>query len=73
VLTKRISLNPSLDFSQINQNSLRGVGERSQRLKGVYFYWWNQQLPKREWGKLLYYSPKTSHCKLASRDQNIRF
>jgi hypothetical protein len=32
VLTKRISLNPSLDFSQINQTSLRGVVESSQTL-----------------------------------------
>jgi hypothetical protein len=32
VLTKRISLNPNLDFSQINQTSLRGEGESSQRI-----------------------------------------
>jgi hypothetical protein len=32
-----------LNFSQINQTSLRGIGERSQRLIDVHFYWWNQQ------------------------------
>jgi hypothetical protein len=32
VLTKRISPNPNLNFSQINQTSLRGVGESSQQL-----------------------------------------
>jgi hypothetical protein len=37
VLTKSISLNPSLDFSQINQTSLRGVGERSQKAQGCVF------------------------------------
>jgi hypothetical protein len=31
VLTKRISLNPNLDFSQITQSSQRGVGDSSQR------------------------------------------
>jgi hypothetical protein len=34
VLTKRISLNSNLDFSQITQTSLRDVGESSQRLMG---------------------------------------
>jgi hypothetical protein len=58
VLTKRISLNPSLDFSQINQTSLRGVGERSQILMDVYFCWWNQQPPKEGGGELLYMSLK---------------
>jgi hypothetical protein len=28
---------------------------------------------RREGGKLLYYPPKTSHWKLVSRNQNIRF
>jgi hypothetical protein len=36
VLTKRISLNPNLDFSQITQTSQRGVGESSQRLEIEY-------------------------------------
>jgi transposase len=36
VLTKRISLNPNLDFSQITQTSQRGVGESSQRLENEY-------------------------------------
>jgi hypothetical protein len=31
VLTKRISLNPNLDFSQIIQTSQRGVGRSSER------------------------------------------
>jgi hypothetical protein len=73
VLTKRISLNPILDFSQIIQTSLRGVGDGSQRLYDEYFQWWNQQLPKGEGEKLLYYSLKTSHWKLASRNRKIRF
>jgi hypothetical protein len=44
--TKRMSLNPSLDFSQINQTSLRGVGERSQSHKDMHFHRWNQQPSK---------------------------
>jgi hypothetical protein len=28
---------------------------------------------RKKWGKLLYYPPKTSHWKLASRNWNIRF
>jgi hypothetical protein len=32
VLTKKISLNPNLDFSQITQISQRDVGRSSQRL-----------------------------------------
>jgi hypothetical protein len=36
VLTKRISLNPNLDFSQIIQTSQRGVGESSQSLGNEY-------------------------------------
>jgi hypothetical protein len=36
VLTKRISLNPNLDFSQITQTSQRYVGESSQRLGNEY-------------------------------------
>jgi hypothetical protein len=36
VLTKMISLNPNLDFSQITQISQRGVGESSQRLGNEY-------------------------------------
>jgi hypothetical protein len=68
VFTKRISLDPSLDFSQINQTSLRGVGERSQRLNDVYFCWLNQHAPKEGGEKLLYYPPKTSRWKLASRN-----
>jgi hypothetical protein len=73
MLIKRISLNPILDFSQIDQTSLRGVGQRSQRLKDVHFCWWNQHPPKEGGGKLLYYPPKSSRWKLASTNQNIRF
>jgi hypothetical protein len=61
----------SLDFSQITQTSLRGKGERFQRLKDVYFCWWNQQ-PPNEGGKSFYTCPpKTSHWKLASTNRNI--
>jgi hypothetical protein len=35
-LTKRISLNPNLDFSQITQTSQRGVGRSSQRLRNKF-------------------------------------
>jgi hypothetical protein len=63
VLTKRISLKPSLDFSKINQTSLRGVGDRSQRLMDVYFHWWNQQPPKEGGKKLLYLSLKNQLLK----------
>jgi hypothetical protein len=58
VLTKRILLNSSLDFSEINQTSLRGVGERSQRLMDMYFHWWNQQPLEEGEGKILYVSPQ---------------
>jgi hypothetical protein len=73
VLTKRISLNPTLNFSQINQTSLRDIGEMSQRINDAYFYWWNQQPPKEGGGKAFILSPKNSHWKLASRNQNIQF
>jgi hypothetical protein len=63
----------SLNFSQIIQTSLRGKGKRSQRLQEEYFYWWNQHPPKEGGEKLLYYPPKSSHWKLISRNQNIRF
>jgi hypothetical protein len=63
----------SLHFSQITRTSLRGEGKMSQRLKEVYFRWWNQQPSKEGRGKLLYYSPKTRGWKLANRNRNIRF
>jgi hypothetical protein len=53
-LTKRISLNPILDLSQITQTSQRGVGESSQRLKKKYVSWMAPAPSKGRRGKLLY-------------------
>jgi hypothetical protein len=63
----------SLNFSQITQTSHRGEGKRSQRLKEEYFCWWKQHRPKKGGGKFLYYPPKTSRWKLASRNRNNHF
>jgi hypothetical protein len=54
VLTKRISLNPKLDFSQITQTSQRGVGESSQRLENEFGLLVIPAASKGERGKLLY-------------------
>jgi hypothetical protein len=58
VLTKWISLNPNLDFSQITQTTLRGVGESSQKLMDAYFHWWNQHPSKEGRGQAFILSPK---------------
>jgi hypothetical protein len=57
VLTKRISLNPNLDFSQITQTSQRGVGESSQRLGNAYDLLVVPAASKGERGELLYLPP----------------
>jgi hypothetical protein len=46
VLTKKISLNPNLNFSQIIQTSERDVGRRSQRLENEFGSLLYQQPPK---------------------------
>jgi hypothetical protein len=58
VLIKRISLNSNLDFSQITETSLRGVGRSLQRLMDVFFHWWNQQPPKKGRGEAFILNPK---------------
>jgi hypothetical protein len=58
VLIKRISLNSNLDFSQITETSLRGVGRSSQRLMDVFFHWWNHQPPKKGGGEAFILNPK---------------
>jgi hypothetical protein len=71
VLTKRISLNHNLDFSQITQTSLRGVGESSQRIMGWVLSLVEPAASKGRRGKLLYLPPKSSRWKLANRNWNI--
>jgi hypothetical protein len=56
--TKRISLNPNLDFSQITQTSERGVGRSSQRLENEYDSLVVPATSKGGRGKLLYLPPK---------------
>jgi hypothetical protein len=73
VLTKRNSLNTNLDLLQITQTLLRGVGESSQRLMGWVFSLVEPATSKGGRGNFYTYLPKTSHWKLASRNQNIRF
>jgi hypothetical protein len=54
VLTKRISLNPILDLSQITKTAQRGVGESSQRLRIEYVLWMALAPSKEGREKLLY-------------------
>jgi hypothetical protein len=59
VLTKRISLKSNLDFSQINQTSLRGVGERAHKgFRMIIFIGGTSRLQRRE-GESFYTCPPT--------------
>jgi hypothetical protein len=57
-LTKRISLNPNMNFSQITQTSQRGVGESSQRLRNEYGLWMASTPSKGGRGKAFILIPK---------------
>jgi hypothetical protein len=58
MLTKRISLNPNFDFSQITQTSQRGVGKSSQRLENEYASWIAPAPSKGGRGKTFILAPK---------------
>jgi hypothetical protein len=73
VLTKRISLNRNSDFLQIIETSPSGVGRAHKGLKMSMVRWFYQKDPKEGGGKLLYFTQKISHWKLASKNWNIQF